>query len=295
MAVIAFVGFGELAGQLADGLARSRRHELRAFLRRPPAKGSPKAQRLEQSGVVGCSALSDAIGGADAVLSAVPATAQPEIVQQCAPLLAPGALFVDMASATPEAKRDAAARIAEHGGSYVDAAVLGTVLTSGLAVPILASGPGANEFQSLMAPDGLNISTLDGPAGDAALVKLLRGIYLKGRDALIVEMMLTARRYGVEDTVAASIDGPGERVPFPALADRVLRSLAVHAERRGTELAASSELVGAAGVDPALTRAAARTLHRVAELGLAESFGDQRPDDAGAVLQEIDSRLRSAD
>ncbi|HWE32974.1 MAG TPA: DUF1932 domain-containing protein [Solirubrobacteraceae bacterium] len=293
MAVIAFVGFGELAGRLADGVARSRRHELRAFLRRPATPGSPRDKRLTQANVIRCAALSDAISGADAVLAAVPATAQPETAEQCAPLLAPGALYIDLASATPEAKRDAAERIARRGGSYVDAAVLGTVLTSGFAVPILASGPGANEFQSLMAPEGLNISTLDRPAGDAALVKLLRGIYLKGRDALIVEMMLTARRYGVDDTVAASIDGPGERVPFPALADRVLRSLAVHAERRATELEASSELVRAAGLDPTFTGAGARTLQAIADLGLAEAFAGERPDDAEAVLQALDARSGS--
>lgn len=294
MAVIAFVGFGELAGQLAEGIARSRRHELRAFLRRSPPPGSARDQQLTHAHVVRCSALSDAISGADAVLAAIPATAQPETAEQCAPLLTPGTLYVDLASATPEAKLQAAEQIGRSGGAYVDAAVLGTVLTSGFAVPILASGPGAGEFQALMAPEGLNITTIDGPAGDAALVKLIRGIYLKGRDALIVEMMLTARRYGVDETVAASIDGPGERVPFGALADRVLRSLAVHADRRATELAASSELVRAAGVDPTLTRSGARTLRRVAELGLAESFGDQRPDDAQAVLQAIDTRSGSA-
>lgn len=293
MAVIAFVGYGELAGALGEGLGRSRRHELRAFLRRSPSPGSVTDQRLGQADVTRCLVLSQALDGAEAVLAAVPAVAQPEVADQCAQLLAPGALYVDLASATPDAKVKAAERIGQHGGCYVDAAVLGTVLTSGFAVPILASGPGANDFLALVGPDGLNVRTVDGRPGDAALVKLLRGIYLKGRDALIVEMLLTARRYGVEETIAASIDGPGERVPFPALADRVLRSLAVHAERRGTELAAASELVRAAGVDPSLTRAGAQTLHRLAALGLAEEFGHERPEDGGAVLEAIDSRSGS--
>jgi len=52
---------------------------------------------------------------------------------------------------------------------------------------------------------------------------------MKGRDALILEMMLAARRYGLEDRVAESIKGPGETVPFTALAERVLCALAVHA------------------------------------------------------------------
>ena len=35
---------------------------------------------------------------------------------------------------------------------------------------------------------GLSVSTTDGPPGTAARVKLLRSVYLKGRDALIAEM-----------------------------------------------------------------------------------------------------------
>jgi 3-hydroxyisobutyrate dehydrogenase-like beta-hydroxyacid dehydrogenase len=237
-----------------------------------------------------CSTLADAIDEANAVLAAVPAASQIEVAEQAAPLLSPGALYVDLASAKPEAKRAAAARVAAAGGSYVDGAVLGTVLISGFAVPILASGPGAQSFESLVAPDGLEVRTIDGPPGDAALVKLIRGIYLKGRDALIVEMMLTARRHGLEKIVVDSIDGPGERVPFESLVERVLRSLAVHAERRAEELTASSDVVLEAGVDPSFTQAGARTLRSVAALGLSELFGGERPKDANEVLQAIEAR-----
>ncbi len=293
MAVLAFVGFGELAAGLADGLSASGRHRLRAYLRSPPTPGSDRDQRLERAGVARCDELRKAVEGADVVFSAVPASSQPEVAELCASLLTSGSLYVDLASASPEAKRVAAERVAAADGSYIDAAVLGTVLTSGFQVPILASGPGATDFEALVTPDGLNVTAIDAPPGHAALVKLIRGIYLKGRDALIVEMLLTARRHGLDELVATSIDGPGERVPFPALADRVLRSLAVHAERRAEELSATSEIVRDAGLDPGLTRAGARTLHGVAALALAELFAGERPEDGGAVLDAIDARSGS--
>ncbi len=290
MAVFAFVGFGELAASLADGLAASGRHQLRAYVRRPPPPGSPQHRRLARAGVEPCEQLKTAVRGAAAVLAAVPASAASQVAEDAAPLLESGALYVDLASAAPEAKARSAGRVCASGGSYVDAAVLGTVLTSGAAVPILASGPGASDFEALVASDGLKVTTIDAPAGHAALVKLIRGIYLKGRDALIVETMLTARRYGLAELVAASLNGPGERVPFERLAERILCSLAVHAERRADELAASSEVVARAGIDPSLARAGSRMLRNLARLGLCELFDGERPDDAEVVLAAIDER-----
>jgi 3-hydroxyisobutyrate dehydrogenase-like beta-hydroxyacid dehydrogenase len=180
--------------------------------------------------------------------------------------------------------------VEQVGALYVDAAVLGTVATSGFEVPIVASGPGAHGWRALVDPEGLVVEAIDAPAGHATLLKLLRSVYMKGRDALILEMMLAARRYGLEDRVAESIKGPGEMVPFAALAERVLCALAVHAERRADELFASSEVVRAAGVDPVITRAGSEVLRRLAGLELRDTFDRERPADAAQVLAAIDER-----
>lgn len=293
MTSLAFVGFGELAAGLAVGLGQSGRHELRAYVRRTPPRDSVADRRLARAGVRRCEALSEAVSGADAVLSAVPASASTEVANRCASLLERESLYVDFASAAPAEKVAACELITAAGGRYVDAAVLGTVLMSGYAVPILVSGPGAEAFHALVRPDGLQVTAIEGPAGASALVKLLRGVYLKGRDALIVEMMLAAKRHGLDDIVASSIDGPGERVPFTEIVERVLCSLAIHAGRRAEELASASEIVQGAGIDPALTRAGAQTLRDVANLGLVDLFGGERPSDARAVLAAIDDRSRT--
>ena len=295
MAVLAFVGFGELGSSLAQGLSNSGRHELRAYMRRPPAGDPIGERRLTGSGVRRDDELASAVSDADVVLAVVPAASASDVAQCCAPWLCPGTLYVDFASAEPERKESSAAVIAASGALYVDAAVLGTVITSGHQVPILASGPGASAWQSLATAEGLRVTALDAPAGHAALVKLIRGVYLKGRDALIVEMMLTARRNGLDRLVASSIDVPGEQVPFTAIVDRVLCSLAVHAGRRADELAAASQIVDRAGIDPAFTRAGSQTLRTIAELDLDDVIGDGRPTDASAVLAAIDRETARAD
>jgi len=296
VAVIAFIGFGELASALAEGLM-GQGHELRAYLRSSPSP--ERLTRLHGASVAHSAEPSEVLEGAEIVLVTVPGSACLEVAEMVVPRLSPGALYVDLATATPEDKMTASRLVAPDpaspgyagaGPDYVDAAVLGTVVVSGHRVPILACGPGAQRFEALAAAHGLVVSTLDAPPGQAALVKLLRSVFLKGRDALILEMMLAARRHGLHEAVVQSIDTPAERVSFPALVQRVLCSLALHAGRRGEELAQTGRILEEAGIDPGLSLAGAQALRELAALDLPEYFGHERPADAQAVLAEIDRR-----
>lgn len=222
------------------------------------------------------------------VIAAVPATAAIEVVDACARYLTPGQLYVDPSSSLPEVKRDAADRVGQAGSEYADVAVLGTVVTAGAGVPMLASGNGAQRWGAEATAAGLNVTVLDGPPGAAALVKLLRSVFMKGRDALVLEMVLAARRHGVLDAVLSSIGGAGEQVPFPSLAERVMCSLAVYAERRADELADAAHLLREAGIDPVMTRAGEARLRLLAESGLRDRFGGERPRELSEVLDCLD-------
>ncbi len=287
VATIVFIGFGELASALADGLAGGG-HALRAYVRSAPSE--ERLAWLNRASVRHNADPREVVEGAGTVLVTVPGSACLEVAELIAPQLSPGALYADLASAAPQDKLTASRLVGERGADYADAAVLGTVVVSAHRVPILASGPGAERFRAFADAAGLVVSTLQGAAGQAALVKLLRSVFLKGRDALILEMMLAARRHGLEDTVLQSIDTPAEQVSFSDLVERVLCSLAVHAGRRADELAQASRVLAEAGIDPALSQAGARALRELAALELPELYGHGRPSDAGAVLSEIDKR-----
>ena len=255
----AVLGFGELANALVATL----REAVVVWTRKPCE------ERITAAGAKPAATIEDAVAGASCVLACVPGSATAEVASAAAPALDAGALYADLATARAEDKEAAARTIEEGGGRYVDAAVLGTVVASGGAVPILAAGAGAHDFAALVNPLGMSVTATDAPAGAATTVKLLRSVYMKGRDALVAEMMLAARRHGVDKLVSESIKGPGEEVPFPQLADRVLAALAVHAARRADELEASGDVLADAGVDAAATAGAVRRLRAVAELGLA--------------------------
>ena len=294
MPAFAFIGFGELGVALARGLTHSGAHGVRAFTRAraDPAAASALEQQFRAARTIRAGSIESALTGAAAVLVVVPSSASSHVFEESVPHLTGGMLYADMTAAHPASKEQAAVRAGKRGALYVDVAVLGTVAASGFEVPLLASGPGASEFRELMRSAGMRVDAIEAPAGHATLVKLLRSVYMKGRDALVLEMVLAARHYGLTDVVLESIGGPGENVPFPALAERVLTALAVHAGRRADELAASGEVVQAAGVAPLITRAGAERLQWLAELGVREAFHRERPPDSGAVLAMIDELLR---
>jgi 3-hydroxyisobutyrate dehydrogenase-like beta-hydroxyacid dehydrogenase len=287
----AVIGFGALGHAFADGLRRAGAADIRVFARRrsDPVGAAALGERLRAVGARTCPTIHEAVSGADAVLAAVPAGAAAEVAAASAPSLRDGCLYVDPAPLHPDEKARLAALIETAGGHYADVAVLGTVAVSGATVPCLAAGPGARRWRDMIEPLGFDITAIDGPAGRASRVKLLRSVYMKGRDALILEMLVAARRHGVEDVVLASIGGPGERVPFPELAERVVTSLAVYSERRAAELDAAAELVAEARLEPLMTAAGAARLRWLSELAPRERFGGERPTDLGAVLAVIEA------
>ena len=264
--------------------------ELYAYVRHRDDSAATDARhaRIRSAGVHLCPTIAVAVGAAEVVIAAVPAAAASEVVEVCARYLGPGQLYVDPSSSLPEVKRDAADRVAQAGSEYADVAVLGTVVTVGARVPMLASGSGAQRWGEEASAAGLDVTVLDGPPGAAAIVKLLRSVFMKGRDALVVELVLAARRHGVLDAVLSSIGGAGEQVPFASLAERVMCSLAVYAERRADELADAAHLLREAGVDPVMTRAGEARLRRLADSGLRDRFGGERPRELSEVLDGLD-------
>jgi CelD/BcsL family acetyltransferase involved in cellulose biosynthesis/3-hydroxyisobutyrate dehydrogenase-like beta-hydroxyacid dehydrogenase len=288
--IFAFIGFGELGSALAARAVQAGGREVRVYTRSPRDQAGERLldERVLASGVTRTATLEAAVAGADVVVATVPSSEAHKVAADCAPHLGRRAVYVDPSPLLPAVKQESARIIDERGGAYVDAAVLGTVAADGYRVPILACGPGAGAWQDAAAELGLNVSVIEGAPGRASLVKLLRSIYMKGRDALILEMLVAARRHGVEDAVVESVNGSGEGVPFPALAKRVMSALAVHAERRAGELDSSAALLEEVDVEPIVTRAGAERLRWLAELGLRDHFGGRRPDDLHDVLRVIE-------
>ena len=83
-----------------------------------------------------------AAGGADVVLSVNAASVAADVAGSVAGALDPGAVFADLNTASPGAKRAVAAIVEPSGARFADVALMAPVAGRGLRTPALASGPG---------------------------------------------------------------------------------------------------------------------------------------------------------
>jgi 3-hydroxyisobutyrate dehydrogenase-like beta-hydroxyacid dehydrogenase len=92
--------------------------------------------------------------------------------------------------------------------------------------------------------------------GDAAGLKLLRSVFMKGLAAAAIESMEGARAAGAEERVRADIAS----VIGEPLLERLLSGSRTHAARRVEEMQAAASYVEELGVPPRVAAAAAAWL-----------------------------------
>ena len=208
----------------------------------------------------GSAGVREAVEGADVVLSVNAAKAALDAAADAAPALSPDAVYADLNTAAPALKRDVAALLEGAGTRFADVALLGPVLVRGLGTPALASGPGAQAFADALGPLGMHVTVLSERPGDAAAMKLVRSVFMKGLAAAAVESMRAAEAAGCADWLADEI----VQVIGRPLLDRLLEGSERHAARRVDEMEAAAELLRELGVEP---RVAAASAAQLAELG----------------------------
>lgn len=288
---VGFIGFGEAARALAEQLHRGGVGPLTAFCRgarnRPPYTPA-FVEEAGRHGVTLVNSLADLAAASDLVVSAVLPTATVEVGREIAPHLAARHLYVDINASTPSAKREAAGLVEARGASYVDAALMGAVSLYGGAVPIYASGSGAEAFREATGRAGFNVTVVGHEAGMASVLKALRSVVTKGMAALIVEAMVAARRAGIVEEAFEAITGPMDKVQYSDFARMCITTDAIHADRRAAEMEGVIEVVRELGLDPIMTEATRRRLLWSAAFGLREVFGARPPEDYRRVLELYD-------
>jgi 3-hydroxyisobutyrate dehydrogenase-like beta-hydroxyacid dehydrogenase len=241
---VAVLGLGEAGATIASGLAAAG-CAVRGW---DPVAGSPGIERADTP--------VDAVAGAGLVLSLTSAAHAVGAAESVAPSLVEGQLYADLNTTAPALKREVAAVIARTGAGFADVALLGPVPARGVATPALASGGGARRFAELVGPLGMPVEVVGDEPGDAAGLKLLRSVFMKGLAAAVLESVEGAKARGADDWLRREIAG----VLGEPLLDRLLSGTVTHAERRLDEMAAAAAYLEELGVEPRISRAAAAWL-----------------------------------
>jgi 3-hydroxyisobutyrate dehydrogenase-like beta-hydroxyacid dehydrogenase len=266
---VAIIGFGEAGGIFAEDLAQagvdvmvfdilfnSRRHRKRML------------KKAQACGVTAAGSLRDCLAPADLVISAVTASSALEVAKDAGMILEKGQVFVDINSVSPATKRKAAGYVARKGARFVEAAVMSPVPQQRLQVPMLLGGPHSFETAECLQRMGMNATPLSDRLGVASAVKMCRSVIVKGLEALVVESLFAARKYGAEEKVLESL-----ATSFPAmgwedhLPDYLISRVAEHGHRRAAEMREVAQALKQVGIEPVMSRAVAqRQKHLVGEM-----------------------------
>ena len=248
---VAVLGLGEAGGRIAADLAAAGAR-VRGF---DPALPAPP-------GVEPGTDDADACRGADLVLSLTTAAESEQALCQALPGLRLGAVYADANTASAGHKQRLARLAEEAAVPFADIAIMAPILPLGLRTPMLASGPAAVTVADLLNGFGAAAEALAGPAGSAAIRKLLRSVFYKGMAAALVEALRAAQAAGCADWlrehIAADLAAADETT-----AARLEQGTYQHAGRRVHEMAAASDMLAELGVPPRVARASQQWLEEL--------------------------------
>jgi 3-hydroxyisobutyrate dehydrogenase-like beta-hydroxyacid dehydrogenase len=261
---IAIIGFGEVGGIFGTDFA-GQGIEVSVFdvLLGSESHRQQMLAKAHSCGVKAEDSLRDCVRNADLVISAVTASSALSVAQEAGPILHQEQLFLDINSVSPETKRKASACVenncGEDGGRFVEAAVMAAVPGKRLKAPMLLGGMHAKSASDSLRSLGMNVTAFSDQIGVASAVKMCRSVLIKGLEALTIECLFAARRYGVEDAVleslAATYPGMGWKDRLP---DYLISRVARHGQRRTAELGEVAKTLQDVGVEPKMALAAAR-------------------------------------
>ena len=285
---LGFMGFGEAGYHIAQGLSRNGLAEMVAYSRSgaKAAAGDPLRGRAAEAGVELVKSPRELCRRADVILAVTPGKNALAALRAARRHLRPGQIYADLSAASVRSMEEAAGLL-EEGAAFVDASIMGPVPVEGVKVLLLASGSQAGRFRELLAPYGMNIQVVEGGAGAASAMKLLRAVFMKGVTALLLETMEAAQRRGIRAAVEAELIRWMDSMPFAQVIKRFVGSTAVHAERRAHEMKDTLELLNSLGSSTRMTRATKAWFLDIARSGLPERLNGRVPDSIEPVIEAL--------
>lgn len=272
---IGLVGYGEvgkifsagLKGQ--PGITQAGAWDLKFA---QPGLREAELAHARAAGVVAHDSMQALCEASDLVISAVTASSTLAVAQEAARHLRPGSVFLDLNSASPGTKQQAAALVDARGAHYVEAGVMTSVPPYGIRVPMLLGGARAAELAQQLAGWGMDAKAVSGKLGVASAIKMCRSVMIKGLEALVIESYTTARQYRVEDHVLPTLAETFPGIDWPKQGAYFFSRVAQHGKRRAEEMRESANTVQEAGFPPLMAAAIADKQQWVADQAAAGVF-----------------------
>jgi 3-hydroxyisobutyrate dehydrogenase-like beta-hydroxyacid dehydrogenase len=144
-----------------------------------------------------------------------------------------------------------------------------------IRVPLLLGGPAAAELLPRLVELGFAPTLGPSRLGVASATKMCRSVMIKGLEAMVIESFTSARAYGVEDAVVASLAETFPGIDWERQATYFFQRVVQHGRRRAEEMREVAVTVAEAGLDPWSAKGTAERQAAMADLADAGAFGER--------------------
>ncbi len=264
---LGMVGYGEVGKIITAGL-KSQMKSVHAWdlkFTDSTAKSAELAHTAT-AGVTACDGMQALCQATNFIVSAVTASQTLAVAQAAAQFIQAGSVFLDLNSASPGTKQQAAKLIEAAGAHYVEAGVMTSIPPYGIKVPMLLGGPLAAEIAPRLIALGMDAKAVSADIGIASAIKMCRSVMIKGLEALVIESYTTARKYGVEDHVIPTLAETFPSIDWQQTGAYFFSRVVQHGKRRAEEMRESANTVKEAAFDPFMAAAIAQKHDWVASL-----------------------------
>jgi 3-hydroxyisobutyrate dehydrogenase-like beta-hydroxyacid dehydrogenase len=269
---IGFIGFGEVGSTFSAVMAEKGAQVLAYDILLDQEGGEKVLQTRIRNRHILFKPLDEVISNSAYVLSTVTTQMAKEVARSCLPHLDHDHRYVDLNSTSPSVKVEIGQIIKPSGAHFVEGAILGAVGATGARTRVLIGGVKGDQVVATLVELGLNASFYSSEIGSASAFKMLRSIFSKGLEALLIELMLAGKRAGIDQDLWADVIQFMTENPFDRVAFNWIQTHAVAYERRYHEMVQVLETMREFEVEPIMTSATKDFFERSLSFGFEEVF-----------------------
>ncbi|MDB5944570.1 MAG: 6-phosphogluconate dehydrogenase, NAD-binding protein [Ramlibacter sp.] len=265
---IGLIGYGEVGKTFGSGLKdKSGVAAMGAWDLKfaDPATRDAELDHASKSGVTAHGSMRELCEASDLIISAVTASNTLAVAREAAQFIKAGSVFLDLNSASPGTKQQAAALIDGRGADYVEAGVMTSVPPYGIRVPMLLGGAQSAPLAIMLTGWGMDATAISKDLGVASAIKMCRSVMIKGLEALVIESYATARKYGVEEYVLPTLQETFPSIDWQQQGAYFFSRVVQHGKRRAEEMREAANTVREAGFQPFMAAATADKQQWVAD------------------------------
>jgi 3-hydroxyisobutyrate dehydrogenase-like beta-hydroxyacid dehydrogenase len=194
--------------------------------------------------------------------------------------------FLDINSVSPGRKRETAALLAGK-ARYIDVAVVAAIYPARHKTPLLLAGPDAAAVAPMLAELEMQFEIVGNTVGQAAAIKMIRSVMIKGIEALTLECFLAASKAGLLEEVTASLKNNYPSLDWSKIAGYNIERMASHGERRAAEMEESAATLREIGVEPLMVEATVKRQRDMGAIGKDDAVRATLAEDRAVMLKAI--------